>query len=74
MGIRESHNSKAQHLHTHDYIAENGVSKNDTVSNSENKSRKLVGVSNGVMISIDEWEKEGRDNLKGCLLYTSRCV
>ena len=34
-------------------IVENGVSKNDTVSNGENKSRKLVGVSNGVMISID---------------------
>ena len=34
-------------------------------SNSDNKSRKLVGVSNGVMISIDELEKEWRDNLKG---------
>ena len=34
--------------------------RNDTVSNSENKSRKLVGVS-----SIDEVEKEWRDNLKG---------
>ena len=45
-------------------VIENGISKSDTVDNSSNiESRKLVDVSNEVVISIDELEKEWRDSL-----------
>ena len=39
-------------------------------SNSENNSRKLVGVSNGVMISIDELEKEWLSLIHILVKYT----
>ena len=46
-------------------VVENEVSMYDTLSNgSDNESRKLVGVSNGVLVSVDELEKEWRESLK----------
>ena len=40
-------------------VVENEVSMYDTLSNGgDNESRRLVGVSNGVVISVDELERE----------------
>ena len=50
-------------------IVENGVSKSDTVDNSENGSRMGVEVDQGLLVSAYDLERE-----YSCLLYTSRCV
>ena len=48
------------------YIVENGVSKNDTVSDSsDNESLKSVEVNDGVLVSIDELERGYEESLMG---------
>ena len=41
-----------------DCIAENGVSKSDTIDNSENESRMRVEVDHGLLVSVDDLERE----------------
>ena len=61
-----------------DCITENGVSKIDTVDNSEKESRMRVEVDYGLLVSVDDLEREYRGSLnvegeQGANFYGVKC-